>query len=122
MAAIDLPRGWTWEGVPARLGEHVDLEESAREHKPAPGPTRERLCAGAWSGAERSCLRLAYVLGGLSLRGTEAWAEAAGQAPFSDVTLLKRLRRSGPWLAELAGQPAVVANPAAGDGRWRGRG
>src|SRR5215211_6449683 len=32
MAAIDLPQGWTWEGVLARLGEHADLEKSARNH------------------------------------------------------------------------------------------
>jgi hypothetical protein len=110
MAVIDLPRGWTWEGVLARLGEHVDLEASAREHKAI---VRRRVIR---SGAQLLRLVLAYVLSGLSLRGTVAWAEAAGQASFSDVALLKRLRRSGPWLAELAGQLAVAAAPETGDG------
>ena len=48
-------------------------------------------------------LVLAYVLSGLSLRSTAAWAEAAGAASFYDVALLKRLKGCGPWLAELVG-------------------
>jgi hypothetical protein len=108
MAAIDLPRGWTWEGVLARLGEHVDLEQSARAHKAI---ARRRVIR---SGAQLLRLVLAYVLSGLSLRGTVAWADAAGQASFSDVALLKRIRRAAPWLAELAGRLAVVASGPSG--------
>jgi hypothetical protein len=114
MAAGDLPEGWTWEGVLARLGEHADLEKSAREHKAI---VRRRVIKTA---AQLLRLVLAYVLSGLSLRGTAAWAEAAGQASLSDVALLNRLRGCGPWLAELVGTLAAAANPEA-DGSDVGR-
>ena len=107
MAGIDLPRGWTWEGVLAQLGEHADLEKSAREHGVI---VRKRVIR---TGAQLLRLMLAYVLSGFSLRTTAAWAEAAGQASFSDVALLKRLRRCGPWLAELVGIIGAHANPEA---------
>jgi hypothetical protein len=58
-------------------------------------------------------LVLAYALSGLSLRSTAAWAEASGEASFSDVALLKRLRCCGPWLAALAGQLSSAVNPEA---------
>jgi hypothetical protein len=29
---MDLPPGWTWDDVLALLGEHVDVDTSAREH------------------------------------------------------------------------------------------
>ncbi len=54
---------------------------------------------------------LVYVLSGLSLRGTAAWAEASGEASLSDVALLKRLRGCGPWLAELCGRLNAAACP-----------
>jgi hypothetical protein len=114
MATIDLPQGWTWEGVIARLGDYVDLEESAREHGAI---RRTRVIKNA---AQLLRVVLAYVVSGLSLRGTVAWAEAAGEASFSDVALLKRLRSSGPWLAELAGSLGAVAYPEASCG-FRGR-
>ena len=44
---------------------------------------------------------LAYVLSGLSFRSTAAWAEAGEHASFSDVALLNRMRRCGPWLRYL---------------------
>jgi hypothetical protein len=56
------------------------------------------------------------VLSGLSLRGTVAWAEASGEASFSDVALLKRLRRCGPWLAELVAQLTAASLPEARGG------
>jgi len=108
MTTNDLPQGWTWENVLARLGEHVDVEGSARAHKAL---LRRRVIKTA---GQLLRLVLAYVLSGLSLRGTVAWAEAAGQASFSDVALLKRLRGCGPWLAELVGQLSAVANGSAG--------
>lgn len=107
MAGIDLPRGWTWEDVLAQLGEHADLEKSARAHGVI---VRKRVIR---TGAQLLRLMLAYVLSGFSLRTTAAWAEAAGQASFSDVALLKRLRRCGPWLAELVGIIGAHANPEA---------
>lgn len=110
MAATDLPQGWTWEGVLARLGEYADLERSARAHEVI---VRQRVIK---TGAQLLRLVLAYVLSGLSLRSTAAWAEAAGQASFSDVALLKRLRRCGPWLADLAGRLGAVAYPEAACG------
>jgi len=107
MAATDLPHGWTWEGVLSRLEEHADLEASAREH----GAIRRlRVIRTA---AQLLRLVLAYALSGLSLRSTAAWAEASGEASFSDVALLKRLRCCGPWLAALAGQLSSAVNPEA---------
>ena len=32
MTEMTLPRGWTWEGVLARLEEPADLDASAREY------------------------------------------------------------------------------------------
>lgn len=107
MAATDLPDGWTWESVLTRLGKYVDLEASAREHKAI---VRQRVIR---TGSQLLRLMLAYTLSGLSLRGTAAWAEASGQASLSDVALLKRLRRCGPWLAELVGTLAAAAHPEA---------
>jgi hypothetical protein len=48
-------------------------------------------------------LRLAITYGfcGFSLRQTAAYAQTIGFASISDVALLKRLRRCGPWLGEL---------------------
>jgi hypothetical protein len=113
MASINLPQGWTWEGVLARLNEHADLEMGARRHGVI---MRRRVIKTA---GQLLRLMLAYVLSGLSLRSTAAWAEAAGAASFSDVALLKRLRRCGPWLAELVGTLGAHAYPEAvcGEGR-----
>lgn len=108
MADRDLPQGWSWEGVLTRLGEYADLEKSARAHKAI---VRQRVIKTA---PQLLRLVLAYVLSGLSLRSTAAWAEAAGQASFTDVALLKRLRRCGPWLAELVAALSAAANPEAG--------
>lgn len=113
MSRIDLPRGWTWEGVLARLSAHADLEGTARQHGVI---MRKRVIKTA---PQLLRLMLAYVLSGLSLRSTAAWAEASGEASFSDVALLKRLRRCGPWLSELVGTLGAHASPEAvcGEGR-----
>src|SRR5262245_6848640 len=110
MSATDLPGGWTWEGVLGRLEEHADLEESAREHGAI---VRLRVIRTA---AQLLRLVLAYALSGLSLRSTAAWAEASGEASLSDVALLKRLRRCGPWLAALVGRLAGTVDPEAACG------
>ena len=99
-----LPQGWTWERVLIRLEEHTDLEAGAREHGAL---RRVRIVKTA---GQLLRLVLVYVLSGLSLRGTAAWAEASGQASFSDVALLKRLRNCGPWLSHLASELALLAH------------
>jgi len=103
MTTTDLGPGWTWDGVVGRLGEHVDLEESARS---AGAIKRTRTIKTA---EQLFRLVLAYVLSGLSFRGTAAWAEAAGHAELSDVALLKRLRGCKGWLADLVGRMAAVS-------------
>ena len=107
MTRNDLPRGWTWERVLARLSEYVDLEHSARDHGVI---MRRRVIKTA---AQLLRLMLVYVLSGLSLRSTAAWAAAAGEASFSDVALLQRLRRCGPWLAELVATLGAQVHPEA---------
>lgn len=99
--------GWDWASVVERLEEHVDLEASSR-------------CSGAIrrtrvikSAAQLLRLLLAYVLGGLSFRGTAAWAEAAGHVSMSDVAILKRARRCGPWLRQMVETLAALECPAA---------
>ncbi|MGE3740447.1 MAG: transposase [Geminicoccaceae bacterium] len=112
--------GVAWPSLLARLRELVDLEGSAR----ACGALRRRRGV-ADAGV---LLRLALVYGGtkLSLRGTAAWAAAAGVAELSDVALLYRLQGAEGWLGwlvrellskELAALAAGV--PAAGG--WRVR-
>ena len=105
MTSSDLPQGWTWEGVLDRLGEHADLDETARHYGAI---TRSRVIK---SGSQLLRLVLVYVLSGLSLRSTAAWAEQTGQASFSDVALLKRLKGCGPWLAAMVGTLSAAANP-----------
>jgi hypothetical protein len=107
MTKSNLPGGWTWDSVLARLSEYVDLERSARRH----GVIRRRRVIKTADQLLR--LMLVYVLSGLSLRGTAAWAAAAGEASFSDVALLQRLRRCGPWLSELVVKLGEQAHPKA---------
>ena len=81
-----------WEYLAACLPE---LEMSARE---CGALTRRRVIDSA-----ETLLRLALVHAFCdhSLRETAAWAEISGVAEISDVALLKRFRRCGPWLAHL---------------------
>jgi IS4 transposase len=115
MARRDLPLGWTWEDVLARLGEHIDVDASAHEH----GAIKRRR--EIRSGAQLLRLVLAYALSGLSLRSTAAWAEAVGEASLSDVALLKRLRGCGPWLAAMVSRLGAELSPegAAAEGERR---
>lgn len=112
--------GVAWPSLLARLRDLVDLEGSARECRAL---RRRRGVADAGV-----LLRLALVYGGtgLSLRGTAAWAAAAGVADLSDVALLYRLQGAEGWLGwlvrellskELAALAAGV--PVAGS--WRVR-
>jgi len=73
--------------------------------------TRSAVAAGALVRRREvrsadTLLRLAITYGfcGFSLRQTAAYAQTVGFASISDVALLKRLRRCGPWLGELLAQ------------------
>lgn len=87
---------------------------------------REAREAGAFRRArEVKCavdllrLTLAYCLGTKGLRLTAGWAEATGLAAMSNVALLKRLRKTVPWLVLLAGRLFAVPQhaPKAAKGR-----
>ena len=78
------------------LGE-AELEETARD---TGALVRKREVSSA---SDLLRLALAYGFCGLSLRETAAWAETTGIASISNVALLKRLRKSAPWLGKLLG-------------------
>ena len=112
--------GVGWPSLLARLRDLVDLEGSARDC----GALRRRRGV-ADAGV---LLRLALVYGGtrLSLRGTVAWAAAAGVADLSDVALLYRLQGAEVWLGWLvrellSKELAALASGVAVPGGWRVR-
>lgn len=110
MAPIPIPQGWTWDDLVERLEQRLDLETTAR----AKGAiVRTRVIKTA---AQLLRLILAYVLSGLSLRGTATWAEAGDHASLSDVALLKRMRKCGPWLSHLVSIVAALDCPEAAIG------
>jgi hypothetical protein len=84
-----------WPMTVERLGGRDHLEKEARETG-AFRRAREIECAVV-------CLRLVlgYCLGAAGLRLTAARAEALGIASISNVALLKRVRKAGPWLERL---------------------
>jgi hypothetical protein len=82
----------SWAEILARLSSDIDLATTARDTKAF---VRSR---GVRDPATLLRLALAYGAGGLSLRRTVAWAEAAGVARISDVSLLDRLRNAKDWL------------------------
>lgn len=86
-----------WESLLAMLPGGFDLEKTLRQ---SGALVRRRGIASA-----QALLRLilVYSLCGLSLRATAAWAQAQGVASVSDVALLKRLRKAGPWMGQLLG-------------------
>src|SRR4026208_1754623 len=86
-----------WESLLAMLPGGFDLEKTLSE---CGALVRRRGIASA-----QALLRLilVYSLCGLSLRATAAWAQAQGVASVSDVALLKRLRKAGPWMGQLLG-------------------
>ena len=110
--------GVEWPSLLARLRELVDLEGSAQECRAL---RRRRGVADAGV-----LLRLALVYGGtrLSLRGTAAWAAAAGVADLSDVALLYRLQGAEGWLGWLVREllsKELAALGAGVAGGWRVR-
>jgi hypothetical protein len=114
MAPIPIPQGWTWDTIVERLEERLDLETTCRATG-AIRRTREIKTA-----AQLLRLILAYVLSGLSFRGTATWADAGGHATFSDVALLKRMRGCGSWLTHIVSTLAVLDRPEAnGEGGRR---
>lgn len=94
-----------WAEILAAVSAVADLSATARETK---AHIRGRGVRDA-----ASLLRLAMVYGvsGLSLRSTSAWAEMAGVAQISDVSLLDRLRNAADWL-ELLWQRLLEARVA----------
>jgi DDE family transposase len=102
-----------WPEVRARLPADFDLEATAR-------------LRGAFTRAREiknveTLLRLALAYGGLgmSLRETCAWAEAGEIASLSDPSLLERLCKAGPWLADIVA--ALIAEQAKMPARrWAG--
>ena len=104
---------WNWACVVERLESHVDIEASSRS---CGAIRRTRAIKSA---AQLLRLLLAYVLGGMSFRGTAAWADAAGHACLSDVAILKRARRCGPWLRQMVETLAALQCPAAAVGDTR---
>jgi hypothetical protein len=86
-----------WQSALARLGGNAAVESSARKKGAF------ARAGGVASAADLLGLILAYCLGGMELRSTSAWAASVGLADLSDVALLKRLRKCGPWMEHLAG-------------------
>jgi hypothetical protein len=86
-----------WRQIVSRIGDPAALESSARACGALLRTRKVRDAA--------TLLRLALMWGpgGHSLRATSALAEAIGEVEFSDVALLKRLRRLGGWLEALCG-------------------
>lgn len=85
-----------WEYVVALLP--ADLERSAVKH----GAIVRRRRVTSASALLR--LALGYAVCDWPLRTAAALSESIGLGPMSDVAVLKRLRRCGPWLGWLTGQ------------------
>src|ERR687894_103214 len=75
-----------WPSLLAALPATLNLDETAR----ASGALVRRRAIG--DAAVLLRLALSYGPGGLSLRGTAAWATLSGLASLSDVAVLKRPR------------------------------
>src|SRR4051812_46219481 len=100
-----------WSGLLGSLPAGLDLEASARERR------AWRRARGVRSAADLLRLALACANTPLSLRGTAAWATAAGVADLSDVALLYRLMLKvgsrGSWRP--CSRPASRPRPASAD-------
>ena len=102
-----------WPDVQAHVPAGFDLEATARARGAF---TRARQVKDA---AALLRLALAYGACGMSLRETCAWAEAAGLASLADPSLIERLVKAAPWLADIVG--ALIAEQAKLPvGRWAG--
>lgn len=84
-----------WEFLRTMLPPEAELERMARET----GALKRKREVDSASSLLR--LVLSYGMCDQSLRGTAAWARANGTATLSDVAVLKRLRKAGPWLERL---------------------
>jgi hypothetical protein len=84
-----------WGSLLERFPKDFDLETTLRQR----GVLKRRRAIRCASDLLR--LALVWAVGGLSLRGTAAWAHLQNLAQLSDVALLKRLRQAGPWLGDL---------------------
>jgi Transposase DDE domain len=84
-----------WPQLRSRLPSGLDLDALAKSTKAL--RRRRKVDSG------ETLLRLALGYGpcGQSLRESAAWAENEALVSFSDVALLKRLRRSGAFLEEI---------------------
>ena len=100
-----------WQSTLVRLGGTAAVEASAREK----GAFLRARAVGCASDLLR--LVLAYCLGGMGLRLTSAWAASMGLADLSNVALLKRLRKCGPWMEHLAGALLCGSQTPAAEGR-----
>lgn len=100
-----------WDEVVERLGGAETLASSARETKAF---LRPRVIE---SPIDLLRMILAYCLGEGGLRSTAAWASSIGLVDISNVALLQRLRRCGPWLEMLVGQALAAGAPKASQGR-----
>jgi hypothetical protein len=87
-----------WVATVDRLGGAELLEREARDTG-AFERAREVKCA-----VDLLRLACAYFLGATGLRLTAAWAEAVGLASLSNVALMKRLRKTVPWLESMVGR------------------
>src|SRR5262249_60958894 len=96
-----------WLRTVDRLGGAELLEEEAREFGAFQKARKIK------SAVDQLRLVLAYCWGAWGLRLTAAWAEAIGLASLSNVALLKRLRNSTEWLAQ-------IGCPLVGGGRGGG--
>ena len=94
-----------FSSILAWLGGADRLEAEARETG-AYQRAREVKCA-----VDMLRIVLAYCLGPDGLRLTAAWAEAMGLASISNVAVLKRVRRSVPWLEALVARMLVATAP-----------
>jgi hypothetical protein len=100
-----------WPSLMAALPGELNLAELAR----AQGAFRRPR--GVRSAEALLRLALVYANTPLSLRGTAAWAAAAGVAELSDVALLYRLQQAESWLgsilAALLGEVVHASAPGA---------
>jgi len=87
-----------WIATVERLGGADLLEQEARALK-AFQRARE-----VGSAVDLLRLAFAYCLGHAGLRLTAAWAETVELASLSNVALLKRLRKTAPWLERMVGR------------------
>jgi hypothetical protein len=96
-----------WLATIEQLGGAAHLEAEARDFGAF------RRAREVRSAVDLLRLTLAYCLGSMGLRLTAGWAEACGLATLSNVALLKRLRRTAPWLEVLVGRLLAADRPAA---------